>query len=52
VHIGFTHAQLEIKWEYMKTKKVQEGDRIVIKQKQKKFTKVLPLREGILVGPC
>ena len=46
MHIGFTAGQLEIKWEYTKTKKVVEGNQVVTRQKQKKFTKVLPLKEG------
>jgi len=46
VHIGYTPGQLEIRWEYTKVKKVQAGEQVVVRQKQKKFAKVLPLREG------
>jgi len=46
VHVGYTDGQLEISWEYTKTRKVLEGDQFVVKQKPKKFTKTLPLPDG------
>jgi len=46
VHVGFTPGQLEISWEYTKTRKVVEDGQVVVRQKPKKFTKTLPLPES------